>query len=147
MPGVFVSVDAVQFVAPGEPVEIWDRLQEEEVDPVPFMVSEFNGVPPVYVRDGRRYRKAFDNPVKLGRQVLTFCSSYYRFEPVSAVLQAKRVGQSDTLDSAEFKLFICDVDNRQRFPSFLEEPLPSLEYECEQGLPEEWERVLERSLR
>ena len=130
---VMVQLDQVFYAAPGEEVEIWDRLQENEVNPIPFLIAEYAGIVPQLSRDGRRYRKLFENPAGLGRQLLTFCSSYYRLEVESAILQAKRVGQEDKLESASFVIVVCDKDNRMRLPAFLEENLRVLEYEkCEE---------------
>lgn len=134
--GHIVKLDQVFWVAPCEETEVWDRLQETEVNPIPFLVSEYAGVPPKCVRDGRRYRKVFDNPVNMGRQVLTYCSSHYEFEVDNAVLQAKRVGQANELESASFVIIVCDRDNRMRLPAFLEETLSQRERENIESIPE-----------
>jgi hypothetical protein len=141
--GVTVPLDKVFYVAPGEETEIWDRLQDTEINPVPFLTAEFAGPEPEYCCDGRRYRKAFENPVGMGRQVVTYCSSTNRLEVGSAVLEAKRTGQDDSLESAAFSLFVCDKDNRMRLPAYLEEPLDELAFYIEEDLPHDlWELVV-----
>ena len=140
--GITVHLDQVFYTPPGEEIEIWDRLQENDVNPIPFLIAEYAGIPPVLCRDGRRYRKPFDNPVKMGPQILTFCSSYYSLEVESAILQAKRVGQEDNLQSASFVIVVCDRDNRLRLPAFLEENLGERKYENCEEIPRPFERVL-----
>lgn len=108
----------VFYVSPDDVVEIWDHVEEPLPQPNLFVYAEYAGLEPVLVGDGRRFRKSFPE-----ESVVTFASSRYRLEPVTVVLQGRRIGQTEGPRSALFTMYVCDSDNRHRFPAYQREVL------------------------
>lgn len=117
----------VFYAKPGEEVEIFTHTTGGFIDQV-FVSAEYTGRVPEYVKRGRRFRKTFRNlkdPADNG--TVTFESDYYRLLPVSAILESRRVLDSDGPKALALKIIICDENNRNGFLAFLEDDLSSLE--------------------
>lgn len=136
----------VCYVPPGWSIEVFDRLLDKELDDRYFVRAEYAGEVPVIAGDGRRYTKRFRHLERYTDSLVTFASSYYQLQPVSAILQSRRDADSEGYSALSFKLFICDTDTRIGIMALLAEDLNALEEEDEKEVPVSLsERVASRS--
>lgn len=119
-PGLEVEVS---YVPPHTDTEIFDRASDVE-GPTNFVQATYAGLPPKFRKDGRRYRRRFRELKGYGDTiVVTYLSSYYWLEPVSAVIQFRRACDSAEMLALTCRIFICDEDNRLDLPAYLALPL------------------------
>lgn len=116
-----VELEAL-FVQPEAHVEVWDQIKEPLPNASQFVYSEYAGVEPEAIHEGRRYRRSFRRAHEAPTTV-TFLSNVYRMQPLSVVLQGKRIGQTDGPESALFRMFVCDRENLLRLPAYVPEVL------------------------
>ncbi len=133
------------YIAPDVDVEIFDRILENDLDPQNFVMAEFAGLEPIFRGDNRRYRRYYQNLQGVPKRAVTIASSRYWLRPLSAIVQSKRDGDFEGLNSLTFRIVICDTENREGLQAFLLEDLSQFENQEMKLYPEQEKITLVRA--